>query len=91
MLYGTGNMGRRGGRGFGFQGTMPPWPYVGRGKGGLPRCGYYSPAGSSAPLGTAAAGSTGKEREIDYLKSQAGALKKQVEQIELRISNLEAD
>ena len=26
------------GRGFGFRGASPPWPYVGRGRGGLPRC-----------------------------------------------------
>ncbi|MFC1847833.1 rRNA methyltransferase [Chloroflexota bacterium] len=28
------------GRGFGFRGGSPPWPYVGRGRGGLPRCAY---------------------------------------------------
>jgi hypothetical protein len=33
--------GSGGGRGFGFRGTSPAWPYVGRGRGGLPRCGYY--------------------------------------------------
>ena len=33
--------GFRGGMGFGFRGSSPPWPYVGRGRGGLPRCGYY--------------------------------------------------
>lgn len=35
-------MGRgfRGGMGFGFRGNSPPWPYVGIGRGGLPRCGY---------------------------------------------------
>ncbi len=32
--------GFRGGRGFGFRGASPPWPYVGRGRGGLPRCTY---------------------------------------------------
>ena len=31
--------GHRGG--FGFRGSTPPWPYIGRGRGGLPRCGYY--------------------------------------------------
>jgi hypothetical protein len=29
------------GMGFGFRGSSPPWPYVGRGRGGLPRCGYF--------------------------------------------------
>jgi hypothetical protein len=33
--------GSGGGMGFGFRGSSPPWPYVGRGRGGLPRCGYY--------------------------------------------------
>ena len=30
-----------GGIGFGFRGSSPPWPYIGRGRGGLPRCGYF--------------------------------------------------
>jgi hypothetical protein len=29
------------GRGYGFRGNSPPWPYVGRGRGGLPRCWYF--------------------------------------------------
>lgn len=33
--------GTRGGMGFGFRGSSPPWPYVGIGRGGLPRCGYF--------------------------------------------------
>ena len=40
MPFGRGfGMGRgRGfGRGFGFRGFSPPWPYVGLGRGGLPR------------------------------------------------------
>jgi len=35
--------------GFGFRGSSPPWPYVGRGRGGLPRCGYYF-GGAGAPV-----------------------------------------
>ena len=38
---GRGGVRGRGGMGFGFRGSSPPWPYVGRGIGGLPRCGYY--------------------------------------------------
>jgi len=46
MFYGFnrgrgGVRGGGGGMGFGFRGSSPPWPYVGRGRGGLPRCGYY--------------------------------------------------
>jgi hypothetical protein len=36
------------GRGFGFRGWSPPWPYVGQGRGGFPRCwayGGYGPYG----------------------------------------------
>lgn len=31
------------GRGFGFRGWSPGWPYVGLGRGGLPRCWGYGP------------------------------------------------
>ena len=42
--------GSGGGMGFGFRGSSPPWHYVGRGRGGLPRCGYYlGGAGVPAP------------------------------------------
>ena len=45
--------GFRGGWGFGFRGSSPPWPYVGRGRGGLPRCWAYidqpSPPPASMP------------------------------------------
>jgi len=38
MPFGRGRgFGGGGGRGFGFRGYSPPWPYVGRGRGGLPR------------------------------------------------------
>ena len=33
--------GRGFGRGFGFMGFSPPWPYVGLGRGGVPRCSAY--------------------------------------------------
>src|SRR4030042_1808832 len=40
MRYGFG-FGRGWGMGLGFRGSSPPWPYVGLGRGGLPRCGYF--------------------------------------------------
>ena len=46
MLHGFGS-GRGSGTGFGFRGGSPPWPYVGRGRGGLPRCAY--PGAFGAP------------------------------------------
>jgi hypothetical protein len=36
-----------GGMGFGFRGSSPPWPYVGIGRGGLPRHAYFF-AGATA-------------------------------------------
>ena len=41
--------GLRGGMGFGFRGSSPPWPYVGIGRGGLPRCGYFLNGAPGAP------------------------------------------
>lgn len=41
MPNGYGRGFRGGGWGFGFRGSSPPWPYVGLGRGGLPRCGYF--------------------------------------------------
>lgn len=73
--------------GFGFRGASPPWPYVGRGRGGLPRCGYYLSGPGAAPT-TPFTPPTG-EAELDSLKSQAEALKGQLEQIEARMRQLE--
>jgi len=81
----------RGGSGFGFRGSSPPWPYVGRGRGGLPRC-YYpglyggSPVGGAMPYSPPAAVAG---QEVDFLKEEAGALKKHLEDIEARIKELE--
>ncbi len=38
-----------GGWGFGFRGSSPPWPFVGLGRGGLPRCGYFLSGAAGAP------------------------------------------
>ncbi len=78
------------GSGFGFRGSSPPWPYVGRGRGGLPRC-YYpglyggSPVGGVTPYSPPVAG-----QEVDFLREGASALKKHLEEIEARIKELEA-
>ena len=50
MPYGYGRgFGRGGGWGFGFRGSSPPWPYVGLGRGGLPRCGYFLSGAAGMP------------------------------------------
>jgi hypothetical protein len=94
-----------GGMGFGFRGSSPPWPYVGIGRGGLPRCGYFlSGAGTPPPqpyqppfYGQPAAPGYApfppqmpREEELDYLRDQAEAVKEQLEQIESRMHDLEA-
>jgi hypothetical protein len=90
--------GQRGGMGFGFRGSSPPWPYVGLGRGGLPRCGYFS-RGASTPAYRpgAQAGSyrpfsapESKEEELSYLNDQAKAIKEQLDNIESRMRDLEA-
>jgi hypothetical protein len=59
--YGRGFGRGGGGWGFGFRGSSPPWPYVGLGRGGLPRCGYFlsGAAGMHAPPGYPSYGSPG--------------------------------
>jgi hypothetical protein len=103
MRYG---FGWGGGMGFGFRGASPPWPYVGRGRGGLPRCGYFTgattPTGWSYPASpnpqTPAPGMyqpyappMSKDEELDYLNSQAEGVKGQLEEIESRIRELETN
>ena len=86
-MFGSNLMGRgqTGGRGLGFRGSSPPWPYVGRGRGGLPRCSYYPGSRANTP----AQGVT-SEQEISLLKSQAENIKKELDMVETRIRDLEA-
>jgi len=93
--------------GFGFRGASPPWPYVGIGRGGLPRCGYFwEGAGApqpqpyqpsfygqepAAPGYMPFAPQMTREDELDYLKNQAEAVKEQLDQIESRMRELEAE
>ncbi len=77
------------GMGFGFRGSSPPWPYVGRGRGGLPRCAYYS--GTSTPAGSLSTPVTkSREEELNYLKNHAQAVKEDLERINARVQELEA-
>jgi hypothetical protein len=81
-----------GGMGFGFRGSSPPWPYVGIGRGGLPRCGYFlSGAGVpySAPGYAPFMTHMTEEYELSHLKGQAEAIKGQLEEIETRIRDIE--
>ena len=101
MVYGFGRgSGRRGGAGFGFRGSSPPWPYIGRGRGGLPRCGYFLSGAAPYPSYGAPTTAPGavpftpqmtREQELDFLKNQAEAIKGQLEQIEARMQGLESE
>lgn len=78
------------GRGFGFRGASPACPYVGRGRGGLPRCwhpGFWGAAfyPTQAPYWLA----PNRVTELGFLKDQADAMKSQLEDIESRIRELE--
>lgn len=78
------------GRGFGFRGSSPPWPYVGRGRGGLPRCWHPGlwgavPYPAAAPYWPAPS----REEEMGVLKEQADVMKRELEDIERRIQELE--
>lgn len=100
MVFGRGWFGRGGGGGgFGFRGASLPWPYVGRGRGGLPRCWY--PGQFATPASVSYSGYPGwgataypaqvtKEQETDFLKEEANAVKRQLKDIEARIKELEA-
>ncbi len=88
---------QRNGRGFGFRGSSPPWPYVGRGRGGQPRCqypgltsgaGYGAGYGRGYGAGGYVAAATGGE-DVASLKAQAAAMQQQLGEIERRIQELE--
>jgi len=85
---------RRGG--FAFQGTSPAWPYVGVGRGGLPRCGYYQgelfyrhryPHHLYSPF---VPFEITKEEEVNFLKQQAEYLKSSLNRVEARIHEFDA-
>ena len=98
------SMGRGYGAGFGFRGASPPWPYVGRGRGGLPRCwaggSYYEPlppdemkyASADWPhdAGMPAYGPPSSvDQELSFLKHQAELLKSELSYISERVAELE--
>ena len=92
------------GRGFGFRGSSPPWPYVGRGRGGMPRCRHpgafagpayrqagWAPYPFPGPRVAPFGPGPTRQEELDLLKAQAEALKGRIEGIEGRIRELEED
>lgn len=66
----------------GFRGFTSPYPYIGIGRGGFPRCAWPGWCGYS-PLEIT------PEEELEYLKKEAEFLRKQLKDIEKRIEELE--
>jgi len=90
MMYGFGRGFSRGrGAGFGFRGSSPSWPYVGRGRGGLPRC-WYPGAVAAPPYAPVLPYPPLTQEEVDWLKRQAEAIKAELNQVETRMRDLEA-
>jgi hypothetical protein len=81
--------GRSFGRGGGFRGSYAAWPYIGRGRGGLPRCGYFFNSPANNMPANAYEFPTARGNELNALKNAASALKVRLEQIQTRISELE--
>lgn len=76
--------------GAGFRGASPSWPYLGRGRGGQPRC-WYGGAPRRGMAGAAFPGAFSQPAsgEVDFLKEQASLMKRDMEEIERRIQELE--
>jgi hypothetical protein len=86
MIYGFGRgQGNRGGTGLAFRGNSPPWPYAGRGRGGLPRCQYSVLAKTAL---TPPQTTLTHEEELGLLKSQAEDTKRHLEDLERRIQEM---
>lgn len=75
------------GRGFGFRGSAPAWPYTGRGRGGQPRCAAPG-LRQGFPRGTPVRGEL-DAGELGRLKGRAATLGSELDAIEKRISELE--
>jgi ferredoxin len=77
--------------GFGFRGASPPWPYVGRGRGGLPRCSYPGiTAAFPYTLGPVSYfPGMAREQELGFLKEEADVARRHLEDLEARIKELE--
>ncbi|GAG31449.1 unnamed protein product [marine sediment metagenome] len=74
-----------GGRGIGYRGTSPGWPYVGRGRGGYARGAYPGFYGAPAyPYPDAG------QQDIEDLKSQAQALQEQLARMEEQIKQMKS-
>ena len=88
---------QRGGRGFGFRGWSPLWPYTGRGRGGMPRCFYPGLYGSGHgyshhyPEDYVHPQPHTRTQEVEILREQAGFIRQELSEIEKRIQELQEE
>lgn len=84
MPYGRGiGMGR------GFRGTYTAWPYIGRGRGGLPRCGHFFANQAYQLPGYTYSNPYLMANNPDLIQNIAANLRDRLAQIKARISDLE--
>lgn len=81
------------GRGYGFRGESPPWPYVGWGRGGLPRCEWRPGWDRGRRLGRRFyadpyAPAPTRDEEMAGLRQEADALRRELEAVESRLREL---
>ena len=83
----------RGGHGFGFRGWSPPWPYAGRGRGGMPRCFYPGLNGPAHgyPHHYTETYDQPHTQEVEMLKGQAEFIRQELSKIEKRIQELQKE
>ena len=90
-----------GGMGYGFRGSSLAWPYVGRGRGGLPRCmspavyggwSYWQPTFSSTqPAAASYSPQVTRQQEVEILKDEQRFIKNRQEQIDAMLQELERE
>ncbi|GEM_PF-833911 len=73
------------GKGLVFRGFSPAWPYMGSGRGGLPRCG--APELRESPGVNTVVSSPEEARE--FLRSEAEMMQSELNRIEAKIHDME--
>jgi len=84
MPYGRGY-----GMGGGFRGANAAWPYIGRGRGGLPRCGYYFDNPAYYMPGYQGKAPAAADYGLGDLKNTVSTLKERLSRMQATISEIE--
>ncbi|MFA5400778.1 MAG: hypothetical protein WC169_03245 [Dehalococcoidia bacterium] len=81
------------GRGYGmvggFRGAYAAWPYIGRGRGGLPRCGYYFDNPANYMPGYQGKAPAAADYDLGDLKNTVSTLKERLSRMQATISEME--